>query len=253
MSPRAVQYRCSNYQQLFLNYLRTMIVQQWGMILQQSFSNLLWNVVNFLPSFLVAIIVFVVGWVIAGWVGWAISEAVKALKVDGALRSAGFNEVVERAGYKLNAGLFLGMLVKWFVVLVFLIAALQVMNLGQVTYFLQQIVVGFLPNVIIAVLILLVAAVLAQIAQGVVSGAARAAGITGAGFAGTVARWAIWAFAILAALEQLQIAQSILQTLFTGVVVALALAFGLSFGLGGQETAARFLEKTREEMSGRRM
>jgi hypothetical protein len=138
--------------------------------------------------------------------------------------------------------------VKWFVILVFLMASLQVLGLVAVTYFLQSIVVGFLPNVIIAVLILLVAAVLAEVAQSVVVGAARAADIRGAGIAGTVAKWAIWIFAILAAMEQLQIAQGILQTLFTGVVVALALAFGLSFGLGGQEAAARFIEKTREGM-----
>ncbi len=229
-----------------------MILEQWGLVLQQSFFNLLWSVVSFLPNLVIAFIVFVVGWVIASWVGWVIAEAVKALKIDQALRSAGFEEVVHRAGYKLNSGTFLGELIKWFIILVFLIASLQILNLGQVTYFLQQIVVGFLPNVIISVLILLVAAVIAQVAQGVVSGAARAAGIAGAGVAGTVARWAIWAFAILAVLEQLQIAQTILQTLLTGVVVALALAFGLAFGLGGQETAARFLDRTREGFQDRK-
>ncbi len=228
------------------------MIQQWGVVLQQSFLNLLWSVVGFLPTLLIALVVLIVGWIIASWVGWIIAEAVKALKIDQALRAAGFEDVVHRAGYKLNSGTFLGTLVKWFVILVFLIASLQVLNLGQVTYFLQQIVVGFLPNVIIAVLILLVAAVIAQVAQGVVSGAARAAGIAGAGIAGTLARWAIWIFAILAVLEQLQIAQTILQTLLTGVVVALALAFGLAFGLGGQETAARFLERTREGFQDRK-
>lgn len=225
-----------------------MIVQQWGYVLQQSFYNLLWNVVNFLPNLLFAIIIFVIGWFLAGWIGWLVNEALKALRVDHALKTAGVGEVVTRAGYQLNSGLFLGTLVKWFVILVFLMASLQVLGLVAVTYFLQSIVVGFIPNVIIAVLILLVAAVIAEIAQGVVVGSARAAGIHAAGFAGTVAKWAIWIFAILAALEQLQIAQGILQTLFTGVVVALALAFGLSFGLGGQEAAARFIEKTRNGM-----
>jgi hypothetical protein len=70
-----------------------------------------------------------------------------------------------------------------------------------------------------------------------------------AGFVGAVARWSIWIIAILAALSQLGIASGILQTLFTGVVVALSLAFGLSFGLGGQEAASRFIERMRAEMS----
>lgn len=225
-----------------------MIVQQWGYVLQQSFYNLLWNVVNFLPSLVFAIIIFVIGWFLAGWIGWLVTEAVKALRVDHALRTAGVGDVVTRAGYQLNAGKFLGVLVKWFVILVFLMASLQVLGLVAVTYFLQAIVVGFIPNVIIAVLIVLVGAVLAELSQGVVKGAARAAGIQGAGVAATVAKWAIWIFAILAALEQLQVAQGVLQTLFTGVVVALALSFGLAFGLGGQEAAARFIDKTREGM-----
>ena len=229
-----------------------MIIQTWAQVFQQSFYNLLSGVVAFLPNILFAIIVFLIGWFLASWLGWIVAEAIRALKVDHALRTAGFDDVVGRAGYKLDSGAFLGALIKWFVILVFLVASLQILNLGQVTLFLQQIVIGFLPNVIIAVLILLVAAVVAEIVQGVVAGSARAAGITAAGFAGTMARWAIWLFAILAALSQLQIAQGILQTLFTGVVVAFALAFGLAFGLGGQQSAANFLEKTREEMRNRR-
>ncbi|MEI7719610.1 MAG: hypothetical protein WCI89_00140 [bacterium] len=229
-----------------------MIIQTWAQVFQQSFYTLLSGTVMFLPNLLFAVIVLLVGWFLASWIGWVISEALKALKVDQALRTTGFDEVVSRAGYKLDSGAFLGSLVKWFVVLVFLMASLQILNLGQVTSVLGQIVLGFLPNVIIAVLILLVAAVVAEITQGVVVGSARAAGISAAGFAGTMARWAIWLFAILAALSQLQIAQGILQTLFTGIVVALAIAFGLSFGLGGQEAAARFIEKTREEMKNKR-
>ena len=212
------------------------------------FYNLLWNVVNFLPNLLFAIIIFVIGWFLAGWIGWLVTEAVKALRVDHALKSAGVDDVVTRAGYTLNSGMFLGLLVKWFVILVFLMASLQVLGLVAVTYFLQAVVVGFLPNVIIAVLIVLVTAVIADVARSVVVGSARAAGVHGAGIAGTIAKWAIWIFGLLAAMEQLQIAQGILQTLFTGVVVALALAFGLSFGLGGQEAASRFIEKTREGM-----
>lgn len=230
-----------------------MIVQTGVSALQQSFYNLLWNTVNFLPALLFAIIVFVIGWFVAVWLGWVIAEAIRALRVDHALRTAGIDDVVTRAGYHLDAGAFVGALVKWFIILVFLIASLQILGLTQVTFFLQQIVIGYLPNVIVAVLILLVGAVIAQVAEGVVSGSARAAGIAAAGFVGTMTRWAIWIFAILAALSQLQIAQAILQTLFTGVVVALALAFGLSFGLGGQDAASRFIEKTREEMKSRKI
>ena len=223
-----------------------MIVQSWVDVLQQSFTNLLASVVNFLPSFVFAVIIFVVGWFIGALLGRVIAQAVRSIKVDQALRSAGVGDIVSRAGYTLDSGAFLGALVQWFVIIVFLMWALQVLALTPVTLFLQQVVVSFLPQVIVAVMIVLIGAVLAELVQNVVTGAARAAGIRSAGFAGAIARWSIWIFAIAVALSQLGIGAQYFQTLFMGIVVALSLAFGLSFGLGGQEAAARFIEKTRE-------
>ncbi len=227
-----------------------MIVSTWVDVLRQASYNMLFGVVSFLPSVLLAVVIFVIGWFLASLLGRAVMEAIRVLKVDHALKSAGVEEIVTRAGYRLNSGMFIGSLVKWFIIIVFLVASLQALGLTQVTFFLQQIVVGFLPNVIIATLIVLVAAVVADVAQGFVTGAARAAGITASGFAGTLARWAIWIFAILAVLAQLQIAQAIIQTLFTGLVVALSLGFGLAFGLGGQESASRILDRVREQIGG---
>ena len=225
-----------------------MIVQTWAQVLQESFSNLLQSTVAFLPNFVFAIIIFVIGWFLGTLIGRVIAQAVRAVKVDHALKSAGVEDVVHRAGYTLDSGAFLGGLVKWFVIIVFLVASLQMLGLTPVSLFLQQVVVSFLPQVIVAVMILLVAAVVAEVAQGVVIGVARAAGIRSAGFAGTMTRWSIWAFAVIVALSQLGIGAQYFQTLFMGIVVALALAFGLAFGLGGQEAAAKFIERTREDM-----
>lgn len=225
-----------------------MFIQNSVQVLEQSFYNLLWGVATFIPDFLFAVIILLIGWFIGVLLGRVVAEAIKAVQVDHALKMAGFGDVVNRAGYSLNSGAFIGALVKWFVIVVFFMAALQIMGLSIVTYFLQQIILQFLPQVIVAVFILLVGAVVAEVAQGVVAGAARAAGIRSAGFAGTAAKWAIWAFTVIAALSQVGIATAYFQTLFTGLVVALSLAFGLSFGLGGQDAAARFIEKTREQM-----
>jgi len=225
-----------------------MITPSLPQVLQQSFYNLLQSVVAFLPNLLFAIIIFLVGWFVAVLVGRIISQAVRAVKVDHALKTAGIEGVVNRAGYQLDSGAFLGGLVKWFIIIWVLIVALQMLGLTPVTLFLQQVVISFLPQVIVAVLIILVGAVIAEVAQGVVTGAARAAGIRSAGFAGTVTRWSIWAFAVIVALSQLGIGAQYFQTLFMGIVVALSLAFGLAFGLGGQDTAAKFLERTREDM-----
>ncbi len=228
-----------------------MVVQSWIDVLQQSFINVFYGVVNFIPSFLFAVIIFIIGWIVGIVLGKVVDQVIKAIRVDHALKNAGLGDVVSRAGYSLDSGAFLGALVKWFVIVVFLLAALEVMGLTQVTMFLDQIVLFYLPQVIVAVLILFVGAVLAEVVQNVVTGTARAAGIVSSGFVGTIARWAIWVITILAALSQLGIATGILQTLFTGVVVALSLAFGLAFGLGGQEAAARSIERIREQMNNR--
>ncbi|MGH2507403.1 MAG: mechanosensitive ion channel family protein [Minisyncoccia bacterium] len=225
-----------------------MIVQSWLDVLQQSFWNLSAGLVSFLPLLIFAIIVFIIGWIVGIIVGKFVAHIVRALKVDQALRNAGFEEVVHRAGYKLDSGAFVGALFKWFIIIAFLIASLEILDLSQVTLYLDQIVLFYLPQVIVAVLILLFTAVIGQVAQNIVSGSARAAGLTSAGVVGTLARWAIWIIGIIAALTQLGIAASVLNTLFMGIVVALALAFGLAFGLGGQESAARFLNRASDEM-----
>jgi hypothetical protein len=112
-------------------------------------------------------------------------------------------------------------------------------------------VIAYIPRVIVAALVLLVAGVVGDIVERIVVTAARTAEIHSAHFAGSVAKWAIWIFAILVALSQHGIATAISQTIFTGIVIAISLALGLSFGLGGQEAAARFIERLRGEMGGR--
>lgn len=222
-----------------------MIVSNWTVALQQSFNGLLWWTINFIPAFVLAVVIFVVGWFIASLIGRIVSQAIKAIKVDHALRSAGVDDIVTRAGYRLDSGEFIGGLIKWFLIIVVLWASLTVMGLTAVTGFIELALLPLLGRVIVAALIIVIAAVVAEVTQGVVVGAARAAGLGGAGVAGVVARWGIWVFAILAALDQLQIAPGVTQILSTGIVVALALAFGLAFGLGGQEAAARAIEKAR--------
>ena len=140
---------------------------------------------------------------------------------------------------------------KWFLIIVFLVAALDVLGLTQVNIFLQEVVLLYLPQVIVAVLILLVAAVIAEVMQNIVIGTAKAAHMTSAHFLGSVTKWAIWIFAVLAALNQVGVATAFVQTLFTGIVVAVSLAVGLAFGLGGQDAAGRYLEKVRGEIANR--
>jgi len=228
-----------------------MLLETWAEVLQRSFQDLWVGIIEVVPSFVVAIIIFVIGWVIGTVLGRVVAQVVNSLKVDNALRSAGVEDAFKRAGFKLDSGAFLGGLVRWFIIIVFLVAALDVLGLNQVNNFLQEVVLSYLPQVIVAVLILLVAAVIAEVARNVISGSARAAGMSSANFLGSAAKYAIWIFAVLAALDHLGVASAFVQTLFTGFVVALSLGFGLAFGLGGQQAAADYIDKLRKEVADR--
>ena len=218
-----------------------------------SFQNLWIGVINCVPNLVVALVILIIGWVIGALLGRAIWQIFRSLKIDEALRKAGFESILQRGGVHLDSGAFIGALVKWFVIVVFLMASLDVLGLSQVNLFLQDVVLGYLPRVIVAALVLLVGGVVGDVIGRVVSTTARTAGVHSAHFAGAIAKWAVWIFAILVAFSQLGIAPALTQTLFTGIVIAVSLALGLSFGLGGQEQASKFLERLNSEMKGRNM
>ncbi len=228
-----------------------MLVQTWGDVLVASFQELWGGVIGFVPKLVVAVVVFLIGWVIAVALGKVVHQIIKSLRVDTALRGLGTETALQRAGMRLDSGAFVGGLVRWFFILVFLFASIDVLGLTQVTEFLRSVVLTYIPQVIVAALILLAAALLADVVYKVVWGTAKAANLPSAGFMAGISKWAIWIFALLAALYQLGIAGVFVQTLFTAFVAMLAIAGGLAFGLGGKDTAARFLEKLRSDISNR--
>ena len=223
-------------------------VETWRQMLFQSFYEMWLYVAKVLPSFLAALAVIIGGWFTGRAVGRATARALKALKVDEALRTAGVEDFLKRGGYGTSAASFIGVLVTWFVFAVFLMAAFDMLGLSQVNDFLREAVLGYLPRVIVAALILVIAAVLGDAVHRLVLGVGKTAEVGSAALLATGAKAAVWAFAILAALHQLGIAAAFVQILFTGMVVALSLALGLAFGLGGRDAAARFLAHLEEKV-----
>lgn len=228
-----------------------MAINTWSDILSLSFKNLWLGVMGFVPNLVVAIVLVLLGWGVGVLFGRIVSQIIKAIKVDEALKRAGVENFLNRGGLNLNTGAFLGGLIRWFIILVFLIGALDVLHLSQVTLFLKEIL-NYLPQVIVAVLILIAAGMVSDVMKKLVFSSASSAEISSAGFLATTTKWAIWVFAILVALSQLGIAAAFIQTIFTGLVVALSLGLGLAFGLGGQEAAGRTIEKIGKEISSKK-
>ena len=225
-----------------------MPTQIWSDTLIMSFQNLWGGVIGFAPKLIIAIIVFVIGLLVASIIGRFVDKIISSLRVDSAFKSVGVDEMLHKGGFTLNSGHFIGGLVKWFLVIVFLVASLEILGLSQVTDFLKNVVLGYLPNVIVAALILVVAAFIAHAMQRIVVGSAKAAGAPSTHFLGGLTKWSIWAFAILAALYQLGIAGAFAQTLFTGFVAMVAIAGGLAFGLGGRDAASKYIEHLRKDI-----
>ncbi len=223
-----------------------MILQTWGDVIVISLQQVWTSVAEFLPRLLGALILFAIGWVVAVAIGKLVEQIVRSLKIDHILVKLSVHHVWERGGWKTNSGAFVGGLVRWFLIVVFLLAAVNVVGLGQVSDFLAAVVL-YIPNVVVAALILVIATVVAEAVERLVRGSVEATGYKGA-MAGTISRWAIWIFALVAALMQLGIATALLQTLVTGLVAMLVLSFGLAFGLGGKEAAADFIHRMRSDL-----
>lgn len=215
--------------------------------LEQATAQLWSELLVFAPLLLVALLVLLIGWIIADILRGVVKKTFQTFKLNEALDAAGLGTLTERAGYPLAAGALVGGLVKWFVVSVFAIVALDILGLHEVTQFVRDVVLGYLPQVIVAVLILLSATLLAKFASEAVAAGIRVGGTHEPTFFKNLTYYAIVTFAVLAALNQLSIAPELVQMLFAGVVFALALALGLAFGLGGREAAAKYLEELTEK------
>ena len=224
-------------------------IQSLGLVFSDSLLNLWYGFINFVPSLLLAIVLFIIGWVVSSVVGKAIAQVISAIKIDKLFESAGAETLMNRMGMKLNIGKFFGVIVKWFILIVFLMAALQIVGLTQVNDFLRTAVLFYLPKVIISAIVLILATIIADAMQKLVVASAKAANINSANMLGSITRYAIWIFAFIIALSELGIATYFMQVLFMGIVVMLAIAGGLAFGLGGKEAASRAIDIISKDIS----
>ncbi len=195
-----------------------------------------------IPRVLGALLILLIGWLIAKAVGSLCAKFFKTVHVDTLAERININDFLQKAGTRLKASDILGLTLKWVVFLIFINMAADQLGLGQVSAIVNR-MLAYVPNILVAMLILGLGAFLGQIVAGIVRGAAGEAGMKNASFLGRLASGAVMAFAIIAAVNQLGVAPIVVNTLYIGLVAALSLALGLAFGLGGRDTAARLTEQ----------
>ena len=216
-------------------------------IVQNSLLTLWSGVALFVPKLIAAVIVFLIGWLAAVLFGKVAYHIVRVIHIDSALTRVGFRTAWEKSGFRLNSAHFFQELVKWFFIIVFLMAATNILGLREVTEFLRT-VVYYLPNVIVAAIILLIGILVAKFLENFVRASVKAAGLVSANFLAEATRWAVFIFSLLIALSQLGVAEEIIRIVIIGVVSAGALAVGIAFGLGGVKHAEELISNLRKRI-----
>lgn len=222
----------------------------WGDVFNTSLQSLWFGFVQFAPRLVVSVVFFIIGWVLGSLVASAIEQVFSSLKVDSIFKSIGAESFFKKAGVNLDTGHFVGQVVKWFVIVVFLLPSLNLVGLNDVSSFLGNGVLGFLSQVIIAAFVLIIAAVVSDGLSKTVLATAKAMDLRAAGMLATIAKYAVWVFAIIIALGKLGLGDY-MNILFSGIVAMLALAGALAFGLGARDAAGRFISKIGEEITHR--
>jgi len=223
------------------------MIQDWTSITITALQDLWAGFLSFMPKLLGALIVFIIGWIISIWVGKLISEILKRLKFDKIFEKTKWDEALEKADMKMSMSGFLGGLVKWILIIVFLLAAVEILGFSQFSAFVTSIV-AWLPNLVVAAAIFVVAVVVADIAEKLIKAVVGKITSKYAGFVGSIVRWSIWIFALLAILSQLGVASDIIQILVSGFVALIVISSALAFGLGGKDVAREILEGMKNKL-----
>jgi len=223
------------------------MVLDWYYVTIQALQNLWQGFLSFIPVLLGAIIVFVIGWFISVGVGKLITEILKRVKFNQIFEKGGWKSALEKAEIKVDPSGFIGAIIKWILVIVFLLAAVEILGLIQFAGFLKS-VLAYLPNVIVASLIFVVTVILVDIVEKIVRAAVESIKVGYGAMVSAVIKWSIWVFALLAILHQLGIAKPFMETLFTGLVAMLVISLGIAFGLGGKEVAAEILQDVKRKL-----
>ena len=222
-------------------------VRDTGDALRASLTGALNTFFSAIPRIIGFAVVLIIGWIISSLIARGVQALLHAVKFNDLARRSGFADFVQKMGVKDDSSGVIAGIVKWCVRLITLVVAFDTLGLPAVSNVLQQLLL-WLPNLIVALVVLVIGGLAAKALSQLVRGASAEAGFTNPDMLATVTRVAVWGFTIVVAINQLGIATTLINTLLIGLVGALALAFGLAFGLGGRDRAAQMLDRASRNM-----
>lgn len=202
------------------------------------------QLVVFVGKLLLAIIVFIIGYLIAVAIGKIVTEILKSIRFNRLFEKEGWRHALQRAGVTVNPAEFIGAIFKWVFAIAFLSVSISILEWNAFSVLITQIL-GYLPNLIVAVLVFVVAVIISDYVEKIIRATVERMKV-GYGFvAASIVKWTIWIFAFFMILDQLLPQSLLVKTLYTaivyGIVSALALGIGLAIGLGGKSTAEKII------------
>jgi hypothetical protein len=215
-------------------------VTQWSDAMFTSLAAAMALLFSAIPKIFGFALILIAGWFIASLIERGLAAVLRTIRFNELSERAGLGDFVRKMGMNTDPAGMIGLVVKWFVRLIALVVAFDALGLPAVSDVLRQLLL-WLPNVIVALVVLVIGGLAARALSNVVRGAANEAGLSNADFLAKIASVVVWTFAVVVSVNQIGIATELVNTLFMAVVGAVALALGLSFGLGGRETAAEIV------------
>ncbi len=217
------------------------MIQDISQALATAFTRAMEVTATTIPKLIGFLIILLIGWIVAGILAQAFSALFRAIKFNDLAKRSGLADFIDNMGVKTDATDFVAQLAKWFVQLIVLVVAFDALGLPAVSDVLRQLVL-WLPNLIVALVILVLGGLGASAMSSVVRATVSKSEVGNADVLANFTRIAIWTFTVVVAINQIGIAQTIVNTIFISATGAIALALGLSFGLGGRETASAILQ-----------
>jgi hypothetical protein len=215
-------------------------INDWGTAMMTSLTGAMALFLSAIPRVIGFLLILVIGWFVASLIAKLVATLLRAVNFNGLAQRAGLADFVKKMGVKTDSSTFISEIAKWFIRLIVLVVAFDALGLPAVSDVFRQFVL-WLPNLVVALVVLVIGGLIASAVSGLVRGATSEAGFQNPDRVAKVASAAVWVFAIVIAVNQVGIASTLVNTLFMGFVAALALGLGLAFGLGGRETAAEIV------------
>ncbi len=218
----------------------TSTISDWGTALMSSLSAAMAMLFSAVPKILGFLVILLAGWLIASLAERAVAAVLRTIHFNDLSERSGLSDFVRKMGTDTDASGMIGVVAKWFIRLIALVVAFDALGLPAVSDVLRQLLL-WLPNAVVALVVLVIGGLAARTLSNLVRAAAAEGGLGNPDFLAKVASTLVWAFAIVVAVNQIGIATELVNTLFMAFVGAIALAVGLSFGLGGRDTAAEIV------------